>query len=65
MAGLGLDAAVMRYVSTPIKKQFGRVAVVLSAIKQLLFRTHKTFLIEIRSSDDGKASGVASAISPP
>jgi YegS/Rv2252/BmrU family lipid kinase len=58
MAGLGLDAAVMRYVSTPLKKKFGRIAVALSALKQLLFRTHKTFLIEIRSSDDGKASGL-------
>jgi YegS/Rv2252/BmrU family lipid kinase len=58
MAGLGLDAAVMRYVSTPLKKRFGKAAVLLSAVKELLFRTHTAFSVEIRSSGDGKASGV-------
>lgn len=58
MAGLGLDAAVMRYVSTPLKNRFGKAAVLLSAVKELLFRTNKAFSIEIRSSGDGKASRV-------
>lgn len=58
MAGLGLDAAVMRYVSTPLKKKFGKAAVLLSAIKELLFRTTKTFPMEIRSAGNGNAAEV-------
>ena len=53
MAGLGLDAAVMRQVSTPLKEKIGEAAVAVTAAKEL--PSQHAFPIEIRSSGAGKA----------
>ena len=56
MAGLGLDAAIMRRVSTSLKERIGEAAVALAAAKEL--PSPHAFPIEIRSSGAGKKSGV-------
>jgi len=56
MAGLGLDAAVLDRVSTPLKERLGAVAVALVAAKEL--PSQHAFPIEIRASDAGRADGV-------
>ena len=56
MAGLGVDAAVMRRVSTPLKEKIGETAVALAAIEELPSR--HAFPVEIRSSVAGKKGGV-------
>jgi YegS/Rv2252/BmrU family lipid kinase len=48
MAGLGIDAAVMRRVSTPLKERIGEAAVALAAVKEL--PSQHAFPIEIASS---------------
>lgn len=55
MAGLGIDAAVLRRVSTPLKERIGEAAVALAAAKELPSR--HTFPIEIRSGA-GRDEGV-------
>ena len=52
MAGLGIDAAVMGHVSKPLKYKIGRLAVGVSAAKELS-ATH-TFPIEIRAGGVGR-----------
>lgn len=49
MAGLGLDAAVMRGVSKPLKYKIKQLAVGLSAIKEL--PVYRPFPIEVRAGD--------------
>jgi YegS/Rv2252/BmrU family lipid kinase len=49
MAGLGIDAAVMRRVSKPMKFQVGPLAVGLSAVKEL--PAQHPFPVEIRAGD--------------
>ena len=56
MAGLGIDAAVLRRVSTPLKEKIGQAAVALAAAKELPFQ--RAFPIEIRSSGAGNEEGV-------
>ncbi|MGH7513733.1 MAG: diacylglycerol/lipid kinase family protein [Gemmatimonadales bacterium] len=51
MAGLGIDAAVMRRVSAPLKERIGQAAVALAAAKELPFQ--HAFPIEIASSVAG------------
>ena len=51
MAGLGIDAAVMRRVSAPLKERIGQAAVALAAAKELPFQ--HAFPIEIASSVPG------------
>src|SRR6476661_11009876 len=51
MAGLGIDAAVMRRVSAPLKERIGQAAVALAAVKELPFQ--HAFPIEIASSVAG------------
>jgi YegS/Rv2252/BmrU family lipid kinase len=55
MAGLGIDAAVMRRVSTPLKERIGEAAVALAAAKEL--PSQHAFTIEIAASvaDRGRA----------
>jgi diacylglycerol kinase family enzyme len=48
MAGLGIDAAVMRRVSTPLKERIGEAAVALAAAKEL--PSQHAFPIEIAAS---------------
>lgn len=48
MAGLGVDAAVMRRVSTPLKERIGEAAVALAAAKEL--PSQHAFPIEIAAS---------------
>src|SRR6476661_2478195 len=48
MAGLGIDAAVMRRVSTPLKERIGEAAVALAAVKEL--PSQHAFPLEIASS---------------
>jgi YegS/Rv2252/BmrU family lipid kinase len=56
MAGLGIDAAILRRVSTPLKEKIGEAAVALAAAKEL--PSQHAFPIEIRSSVAGKERGV-------
>ncbi len=49
MAGLGIDAAVMQHVSKPLKYQIGRLAVGLSAAKEL--PKQRPFPVEIRAAN--------------
>jgi YegS/Rv2252/BmrU family lipid kinase len=51
MAGLGIDAAIMRRVSKPLKEKIGTAAVALAAVKEL--PSQRAFQIEIRSSGAG------------
>src|SRR6476661_7922343 len=51
MAGLGIDAAVMRRVSAPLKERIGQAAVALAAAKELPFQ--RAFPIEIASAVPG------------
>ncbi len=51
MAGLGVDAAVMRRVSAPLKERIGQAAVALAAAKELPFQ--HAFPIEIAGSAAG------------
>jgi YegS/Rv2252/BmrU family lipid kinase len=56
MAGLGMDAAILRRVSTPLKGKMGEAAVALAALEEL--PSQHAFPIEIRSSDDRKEKAV-------
>ena len=56
MAGLGIDAAIMRRVSTPLKERIGEAAVALAAVKEL--PSAHSFPIEIRSSGEARGDGV-------
>jgi YegS/Rv2252/BmrU family lipid kinase len=56
MAGLGIDAAILRRVSTPLKETIGEAAVALAAVKEL--PSQHTFPIEIRASGAGRKKGV-------
>jgi diacylglycerol kinase family enzyme len=56
MAGLGLDAAIMRRVSTSLKERIGEAAVAFAAAKEL--PSPHAFPIEIRSPGAGKKKGV-------
>jgi hypothetical protein len=56
MAGLGIDAAVMRRVSAPLKERIGQAAVALAAAKELPFQ--HAFPIEIASSVRGEERAV-------
>jgi YegS/Rv2252/BmrU family lipid kinase len=56
MAGLGIDAAIMRRVSTPLKEKIGEAAVALAAVKES--PSHHAFPIEIRSSGGGREKGM-------
>lgn len=51
MAGLGMDAAIMRRVPTSLKERIGRAAVALAALRTL--PSQHAFPIEIWSSTDG------------
>ena len=57
MAGLGIDAAVMRRVSTPLKERIGEAAVALAAAKEL--PSQHAFPIEIAVSGAGRGEGLA------
>lgn len=48
MAGLGIDATIMRRVSKSLKEKIGAAAVALAAIEEM--PSHEPFPIEIRSS---------------
>ena len=56
MAGLGIDAAILRRVSTTLKQRIGEAAVALAALKEL--PSQHAFPIEIRSSGSGVEDGV-------
>ena len=56
MAGLGIDAAILGRVSTPLKEKIGAAAVALAAVKES--PSQHAFPIEIRSSGAGKEEGV-------
>jgi YegS/Rv2252/BmrU family lipid kinase len=56
MAGLGIDAAIMRRVSTPLKERIGEAAVALAAVKEL--PSLHSFPIEIRSSGAARGEGM-------
>ena len=56
MAGLGIDAAILRRVSTPLKQKIGAAAVALAAVKEL--PSQHVFPLEIRSSGAGREAGV-------
>jgi diacylglycerol kinase family enzyme len=56
LAGLGIDAAVLRRVSTPLKEKVGEAAVALAAAKEL--PSQHAFPTEIRSSGAGREKGV-------
>lgn len=56
MAGLGIDAAILRRVSTTLKQRIGEAAVALAAVKEL--PSQHAFPIEIRSSGAGGEDGV-------
>jgi YegS/Rv2252/BmrU family lipid kinase len=51
MAGLGMDAAIMRRVPTSLKERIGKAAVALAALRTL--PSQHAFPIEIWSSDEG------------
>ncbi|HLH63093.1 MAG TPA: diacylglycerol kinase family protein [Ktedonobacteraceae bacterium] len=50
MAGLGIDADIMQHVSKPLKYEIGRLAVGLSAAKEL--PKQQPFPVEIRAAND-------------
>ncbi len=50
MAGLGIDADIMQHVSKPLKYEIGRLAVGLSAAKEL--PKQHPFPVEIRAAND-------------
>ena len=52
MAGLGIDAAILRRVSTPLKEKMGEVAVAVAAVT--VVPTHHKFPIEISAAAVGK-----------
>jgi YegS/Rv2252/BmrU family lipid kinase len=56
MAGLGIDAAIMRRVSAPLKERIGEAAVALAAVKEL--PSQHPFPIEIRSSGTARGEGL-------
>lgn len=56
MAGLGIDAAIMGRVSTPLKQKIGAAAVAITAAKEL--PSDHPFPIEIRSSGSGRGAAV-------
>ena len=56
MAGLGLDAAILSRVSTPLKDKIGPAAVALAAAENL--PSQHPFPIEIRSTGAGTEDGV-------
>jgi YegS/Rv2252/BmrU family lipid kinase len=56
MAGLGIDAAILRRVPTSLKEKIGKAAVALAAIKEL--PSQRAFPIEIRSSGAEREKGV-------
>lgn len=51
MAGLGMDAAIMRRVPTSLKERIGRAAVALAALRTL--PSQHAFPVELWSSDEG------------
>jgi YegS/Rv2252/BmrU family lipid kinase len=51
MAGLGMDAAIMRRVPTSLKERIGRAAVALAALRTL--PSQHAFPVEIWSADEG------------
>ncbi|MDQ6872990.1 MAG: YegS/Rv2252/BmrU family lipid kinase [Gemmatimonadota bacterium] len=51
MAGLGIDAAIMRQVPTSLKERIGKAAVALAAVKTL--PSQHAFAVEIWSSGEG------------
>ncbi|HVT41150.1 MAG TPA: YegS/Rv2252/BmrU family lipid kinase [Gemmatimonadaceae bacterium] len=56
MAGLGIDAAILRRVNKPLKEKIGEAAVALAAAKEL--PSQRAFPIEIRASGAGGSEGV-------
>ncbi|HEX3532974.1 MAG TPA: YegS/Rv2252/BmrU family lipid kinase [Gemmatimonadaceae bacterium] len=52
MAGLGIDAAIMRQVPTSLKERIGKLAVALVAVKTL--PSQHAFPIEVWASDEGE-----------
>jgi YegS/Rv2252/BmrU family lipid kinase len=56
MAGLGIDAAILRGVSTPLKEKIGEAAVAVAAVA--VVPAQHTFPIEIRASGAGKKKAV-------
>ncbi|MGN6390775.1 MAG: diacylglycerol/lipid kinase family protein [Gemmatimonadales bacterium] len=56
MAGLGVDAAALRRVSTPLKEKIGAAAVAVSAVRELT--AGQSFPIEVRSSTGSRESPV-------
>jgi YegS/Rv2252/BmrU family lipid kinase len=56
MAGLGMDAAILRRVPTSLKEKIGKAAVALAAVKAL--PSQHAFPIEIWSSGAGRKEGV-------
>jgi diacylglycerol kinase family enzyme len=56
MAGLGIDAAILRNVSTPLKEKIGGAAVALAAVKTA--PSQSAFPIEIRTWGIGREEGV-------
>jgi len=56
MAGLGIDAAILRRVNKPLKEKIGAAAVALAAAKEL--PSQRAFPIEIRSAGAGGKEGV-------
>lgn len=51
MAGLGIDAAIMKHVSQPLKYRVGTLAVGVSTLKEL--PAHRPFPVEICTEDAG------------
>jgi len=56
MAGLGIDAAILRGVSTPLKEKIGEAAVAIAAVT--IAPSQHTFPIEIRASAAAKQRAV-------
>ena len=56
MAGLGIDAAILRRVPTSLKEKIGEAAVALTAVKEL--PSQRAFPIEIRSLGGGTEDSV-------
>jgi YegS/Rv2252/BmrU family lipid kinase len=56
MAGLGIDAAILRRVSASRKRKLGTAAVALAVARELPFQ--HAFPLEIRSRGDGSEDGV-------
>lgn len=60
MAGVGFDGQVVANVSTRIKKRFGKLAYILSALHQLLFHPPRLFSVDLNGRTL-KSSGVLAA----